>query len=60
VLCAVAVGHLGMEHIKTVMVTMVYVDMDMAATTAMVDTSSLCLMHMQHWSPKSRVTGVSC
>jgi hypothetical protein len=60
VLCAVAVGHLGMEHIKTVMVAMGYVDMDMAATTAMVDTSSLWLMHMQHWSPKSRVTGVSC
>ena len=57
-LCAVAVGHLGMEHIKTVMVAMGYVDM--AATTAMVDTSSLWLMHMQHWSPKSRVTGVSC
>ena len=57
-LCAVAVGHLGMEHIKTVMVAMGYVDM--AATTAMVDTSSLWLMHMLHWSPKSRVTGVSC
>ena len=26
----------------------------------MVDTSSLWLMHMLHWSPKSRVTGVSC
>ena len=51
------------SSIKLLMVTMGYVGMGMMVTMVymdMVDTSSLCLMHMQHWSPKSRVTGVSC
>ena len=51
------------SSIKLLMVTMGYVGMEMMVTMVymgMVDTSSLWLMYMQHWSPKSRVTGVFC
>ena len=46
---------------KLLMVTMGYVGMGMMVTMVymdMVDTSSLWLMYMQHWS--HRVTGVFC
>jgi hypothetical protein len=51
------------SSIKLLMVTMGYVGMEMMVTMVymgMVDTSSLWLMYMQHWSHKSRVTGVFC
>ena len=49
------------SSIKLLMFTMGYVGMVVTMVyMGMVDTSSLWLMYMQHWSHKSRVTGVFC